>query len=149
MVFLICLSLSISLYAQKDSWGAKDTTFYFQVPNSNITNHSLNFKSLSVPKNIPSLSLYNPTTNRYDNYLGNGDDYIYSNSTIFFENKANFFTNLFLGNDSFMQNNSLMQSHPLIWDEDSTYRVRDSFNPYGATNMREALLGGILGLLFN
>ncbi|WP_076456525.1 hypothetical protein [Zobellia uliginosa] len=142
--------MSISLYAQsKDSLVTKGTTFHFHVPNFNATNHSLNFKSLSFPKNIPTLSLYNPTTNMYDNYLGDRNGYTYTNSTIFFDNKSNFFIDLFLGNDSFMESNSLMPNHPFIWDEDATYRVRDSFNPYGATNMREALSGGVLSLLFN
>jgi len=147
----ICLLLSVFLYAQsKDTLFAKGTTYNFHVPNFNATDYSLNFKSLSFPNNTPTLSLYNSTTNMYDNYSSNGNGHTYSNSTLFFENRSNFFIELFLENDSFMEsNNSLMQNHFLIWGEEPTYRVRDSFNPYGATNIREALVGGILGLLFN
>ena len=58
-------------------------------------------------------------------------------------------TTLFLGNDSFIESNTLLLNQPLLLDEDVSYQVRDSFNPYGASNFSEAVLGGVLGLLFN
>ncbi len=150
-ILLIYLLLGVSIYAQsKDTLLlAKGETFNFYVPNFTTINQTLSLKNFDFQKNLPTLSLYNKTTNMYDNYLNKGNGYMYSNSNFFFENKSNFFIDLFLGNNSFMQNNSLIQNNYFMLGDDSVYRIRDSFNPYGASNMRQALVGGVLGLLFN
>ena len=98
---------------------------------------------------MPSLVLYNRTTNSYDTYLSNNGCYSYSGSNTHFRNKSSFFTNLFLGNSSFSESNSLLPKSSLLLKEDGSYIVRDSFNPNGASNFSEAVLGGVLGLLFN
>jgi len=150
ILLLICLLLGISICAQtKDTLLLKNPMFNFNTPNFTRTDNTFGLKNIDFQKNASSLFLYNSTTNLYDTYINDGSTYIYSNSTIFFENKSNIFIDLYLGNNSFMESNSLMQNTSFILDKNATYWVRDSFNPYGAANMREALVGGVLGLLFN
>lgn len=149
VVLLIYISLNLSVYAQtNDTLLTKSAAINLSVAKFNTTGHTFRLKSLKIPKRKTTISVYNKTTNLYDNYLENRNGYIYSNSNIIFETKSNFLIDLFMGNNSFNQNNSLMQNHYML-DVHSTYRVRDSFNPHGASNIREALVGGFLGLLFD
>jgi len=147
---IISLLLGISIFAQsKDTLMLKNSIFNINAPNFKSTDNSFGLKNIDFQKNTQSLFLYNSTTNLYDTYLHDGSTYIYSNSTVFFDNKSNIFIDLYLGNNSFMENSSHMQNASFRLHENATYRVQDSFNPYGATNIQEALVGGFLGLLFN
>jgi len=147
---IISLLLGISIFAQsKDTLMLKNSMFNINAPNFKSTDNSFGLKNIDFQKNTQSLFLYNRTTNLYDTYTNDGSTYRYSNSTVFFENKSNIFIDLYLGNNSFMESSSLMQNTSFMRYENPTYRVRDSFNPYGAANMQEALVGGVLGLLFN
>lgn len=107
------------------------------------------FEQLDIKLNAPTLVLYNRTTNLYDIYLNVNSNYSYSGSNTVFKTKPNFFTTLFLGNDSFMENNRLVPNSSLMLGENVSFIVRDSFNPNAADNFSEAVLGGVLGLIFN
>ena len=148
-VLLICsLFLSMSFYGQTDdSVQNLNSVLYFS--GSYSTDEPIGLEKLNVQEEMPSLVLYNRTTNSYDTYLSNNGIYSYSGSNTHFKNKSNFFTNLFLGNNSFSESNSLLPKSSLLLEEDGSYIVRDSFNPNGASNFSEAVLGGVLGLLFN
>ncbi|MBZ9632189.1 hypothetical protein LB465_15510 [Salegentibacter sp. LM13S] len=149
LILIFCLFSSLSFYAQtKDSIKSISSKFYTHVGSSAI-DQPLSLKKLNFQRSTPSLVLYNSTTNLYDIYLDGNGSYSYSGSNIRFRHKSNFLTTLFLGNDSFTESNTLLPNSTLLLDEDDTYRVRDSFNPHGASNISEALIGGVLGLLFN
>ena len=147
-VIFFFLSLSMSFYGQK-----KDSlqTGY----DLNFNNSSTVFSTSQVLENFDyqaqysKLFLYNNTTNLYNVYSNTDDSYVQNSFTNVYRPKSNFFTNLFLGNDRFPENNTLLLNKSLLIDEDVSYRVRDSFNPHGASNFSEAILGGVLGLIFN
>ena len=151
-ITLICsLFISFSFFAQAndsiqsaDSMGLNLYTSHY----SSI-DQPIGLKKLDIQKDAPSLVLYNQTTNLYDIYSNVGNGYRYSGSNSVYRNKSNFFTNLFLGNDSFAEQNTLIPTRTFLLDEDVNYIVRDSFNPNGAANFSEAVLGGVLGLLFD
>lgn len=151
IILVFSLSLSIPIYAQAKDILHNENKAANNFYNSNLTtlNQTFGIEKLDFQKKVPTLVLYNKTTNFYDTYLYIGSDYTYINSNVIFKNRSNIFIDLFLGNDFFMESNSLMPNTSFILDEDARYPVRDSFNPYGASNISEALLGGVLGLLFN
>jgi len=138
----------MSFYGQTDdSIQNINSVLYFS--GSYSIDQPIGLEKLDVQEEMPSLVLYNRTTNSYDTYLSNNGSYSYSGSNTHFKNKSNFFTNLFLGNNSFSESNSLLPNSSFLLEEDGSYIVRDSFNPNGASNFSEAVLGGVLGLLFN
>ena len=150
-VFMIfSLFVSMSFYGQTNdslqNVKSLKSILYFS---SFSSNDHPGLEKLNVQEKVPSLVLYNRTTNYYDTYLSNNGSYSYSGSNTIYKNKSNFFTTLFLGNDSFIESNTLLLNRSLLLDEDVSYQVRDSFNPNGASNFSEAVLGGVLGLLFN
>lgn len=151
VLIIFFLLLSMSFYGQTNdslqNLKSKKTILYFSSFSSNDKPFAL--EKLNVPTKTPKLVLYNRTTNSYDKYLNHNGSYSYSGSTTIFKNKSNFFTALFLGNDSFTESNTLLLNRSLLLGEDVSYRVRDSFNPNGASNFSEAVLGGVFGLLFN
>lgn len=149
LTFFLCLT--VPFYGQtKDSLeiaeGLNLNLYDPGFSNKEQPNLLQNFNTTSQTSN---LVLYNGTTNLYDVYSASGEGYTYSSSTTQFRPKSNFFTTLFLGNDSFTENKTLLRNRSLLLDEDDSYRVRDSFNPHGASNFSEAIIGGVLGLLFD
>lgn len=152
LLLIIPFFLSISIYGQTD-----DSLKYLEnkrpdllVSNFSSNDEQFGLRVWNVGKKEQPLLLYNRNTNSYDIYLNYNGNYSYSGSSTIFKNKSNFFTTLFLGNDSFLESNTLlMNNRSLLLDEDVSYMVRDSFNPNGASNFSEAILGGVLGLLFN
>lgn len=142
--------MSTSTYAQvKDIlYSEKSATYNIYTPHL-TANQTFGLEKVDFHTEVPTLVLYNKTTNFYDSYLFNNDNYTYFNSSVIFKNRSNFFTDLFLGKDTFMESNSLMPNTFFMLDEDARYPIRDSFNPYGASNISEALVGGVLGFLFN
>ena len=149
-IYLIFFFLfSVSFYGQ-----VNDSLQYFKDSKSILyfssNDDPLDLDKLNFQSEASSLVLYNGTTNSYNMYSNFGGDYSYKGSTTIFRNKSNFFTTLFLGNDSFVEGNTLLVNNKsLLLDEDVSYMVRDSFNPNGASNFSEAVLGGVLGLLFD
>ncbi|QYA26148.1 hypothetical protein G3I01_11700 [Gramella sp. MT6] len=148
---ILSFFLSISFYGQTN-----DTLQNGNISNSQFYNSSrYSIDQPFVPKNLnmkseaQNLVLYNETTNLYDVYLHTDDSYSYSGSNSIFRSKTNFVTTLFLGSNSVMENHSVLPSTSLLLSEDVSYPVRDSFNPNGASNFSEAILGGVFGLLFN
>ena len=149
---LLCFFLSMSFYGQANDSikSMKDTTSILKFSGISSQNQRFDFKGLNLQSDAPSLVLYNGTTNSYDTFLNYDGNYSYSGSSTIYKNESNFFTTLFLGNDSFLESNSLlMNNRSLLLDEDVSYMVRDSFNPNGASNFSEAIIGGVFGLLFN
>lgn len=149
-VFLISSFLfSVSFYGQiGDSLqNGKDSKsiLYFSLSDDSFDLDKLIFKS-----EVPSLVLYNDVTNSYNTYSNYRGNYVYSGSTTFFKSKSNFFTTVFLGKDDFVESNTLLvKNRYSLLDEDVKYIVRDSFNPNGASNFSEAVIGGVLGLLLD
>ena len=151
VALIFCLFLSTVFYAQsKDTLqGLKRANFMYHDSASAIIDQPSVLKNINFQKLTPTLVLYNKTTNMYNAYWNNNGSFSFSSKATF-RNRSNFFTTLFLGNDSFIESNTaFMQNRSFLLDEDTTYQVRDSFNPYGASNINEALIGGVLGLLFN
>lgn len=148
---LFFLFLSISFYGQNGDSLQNSKRFRpaLYTPGLGDTNGHYVLKMPNFQTDVPTLVLYNKTTNLYDTYLNINNSYIYSGATTRFKNRSNFFTSLFLGNDSFSESNSLLPNRSILLTDDLNYRVRDSFNPHGASTISEALLGGVLGLLFN
>lgn len=148
VLLIFSLFLSMSFYGQTDdSLQNINSVLYFS--DSYSIDQPIGLEKLNVQEEMPSLVLYNRTTNSYDTYLSNNGSYSYIGSNTHFKNNSNFFTNLFLGNNSFSESNSLLPKSSLLLKEGGSYIVRDSFNPNGASNFSEAVLGGVLGLLFN
>ena len=152
ILLIVSFFLSMSFYGQTidslQNGNNKKSIIY----SSGFSSYDQKFdlQKLNIEAKEPTLMLYNRTTNSYDTYLTKNDSYSYIGSNVIFKNKSNFFTTLFLGDDSFIEGNSLLlNSSSLLLDEDVSYRVRDSFNPNGASNFSEAVLGGVFGLLFN
>lgn len=146
VLLIIFLLISISFYGQtKDSVQNLD----FLSSNFSTTQESLFTHDLDIHSQTSSLILYNRTTKLYDTYSVADSIYVYRGSTSTFKPKTNFLTTLFLGNNSFVESNTLLENRTLLLYEDADYRVRDSFNPHGASNLSEALIGGFFGLLFN
>ena len=145
------LFLSIAFYGQTNDslQNNNNKKSIVNFSGSSSQDQDFDLKKLNFETNVPTLFLYNRTTNSYDTYLNNDGNYTYSGSSTIFRNEPNFFTTLFLGNDSFIESNTLLLNRSLLLDEDVSYRVRDSFNPNGASNFSEAVLGGVLGLLFD
>jgi len=151
-VFIILsFFISISFYGQ-----TYDSLQNGNISNSQFCNSSLYLidepfvaKDLKIKTDGQNLVLYNATNNLYDVYLYVNDSYSYSGSTSIFRSKPNFFNTLFLGSNSVMENNTFLSRTSLLLSDDVSYPVRDSFNPNGASNFSEAILGGVLGLLFN
>ncbi len=149
VVLFIYLLSGVFLNGQsQDTVLTKGKIFSLYAPNFMTTAITLDLKNIDLTKDRLTLSLYNGTTNMYDTYVGVGDDHVYGGSTVSFTERGNVMTNLFLGSDSFLESNPLLIQNPVFFPGED-YRVRDSFNPYGATTMGEALFGGFLGLLFN
>lgn len=150
-VLILCsLFLGMSFYGQtNDSLQnlKKKSVLYF--PGFSTNDQSSSLKKLDFQTVAAPLVLYNGTTNAYDIYSNYNGGYSYSGSNTIFKTKSNFLTTLFLGNDSFVESNTLLLHRSLSLDENHSYRVRDSFNPNGASNFSEAVLGGVFGLLFN
>ena len=151
VVLIFCLFLSMSFYGQtNDSLQNVNTlNSRFYTPGFTAIDQPITLKKLDLQTKAPTLVLYNKTTNLYDIYLDVNDSYSYSGSKIMFRPESNFFTTLFLGNDSYIESNTLIPNSSLLLGEDVSYPVRDSFNPNGASNFSEALIGGVFGLLFN
>ena len=151
VILILFLLLSISFYGQtKDSLqNVNDLSSKFFAAKFSSIDQPVVLKKLDIPTQASKLVLYNRTTSLYDTYLEVNGSYSYSSSNNIFRPKSNFFTTLFLGNNSLMENNNLLPNTSFLLDEGVSYPVRDSFNPYGASNFSEALLGGVLGLLFN
>ena len=150
VLIIFTLFLSMSFYGQKNDslQNVTNTKSILYLSNFSSNDH-LSIEKLNVQTKAASLVLYSRPTNSYDTYLDSNGVYSYSGSSTIFKNKSNFFTTLFLGNDSFIESNTLLLNKSLLLEEDVSYRVRDSFNPNGASNFSEAVLGGVLGLLFN
>ncbi|SDR71392.1 hypothetical protein [Christiangramia echinicola] len=151
VLIIFSFFLSISFYGQTN-----DSLQKVKILNSQLYSSSLYLidqpfvpKDLNIESDGQKLVLYNATTNLYDVYLDVDDSYSYSSSTSIFRYKPNFITTLFLGSNSVMENNTFLPRTFLLLSEDVSYPVRDSFNPNGASNFSEAVLGGVLGLLFN
>ncbi len=142
LFFFLCISISSSLCAQlKDSLSTKHRLFASSNTSITTPSFNFNFKNRS-PKKEVIFSAFNPGTLVYDHYMHDGNTFIYSNSNLFYQGKTHPIINFMLDNDSFIrQDNYLIQKN--------NYRYRDSFNPYGASNIHDALLGGFIGLLFN
>ena len=150
VLLISSLFLSITFYGQTNDslQNVKSLRSKLYTSTFSSVDQPIVFKKLDIQTKAPTLVLYNNTTNLYDIYL-NVNNYSYSGSSTVFKNKSNFFTTLFLGHDSFSESNSPLQNRSLLLDQDVRYIVRDSFNPNGASNFSEAVLGGVLGLLFN
>ena len=137
---------SISIHAQ-----IKDSVLNTSNLSSNSSTSSPTYfaNNQDLYKSKYTLVLYNSTLDLYDTYSATSDVYNYSGSTKFYKPKTNFLTTLFLGNDSFGESNTVLEHRSMLLADDVSYRIRDSFNPHGASNMSEALIGGVFGLLFN
>ena len=148
-VWSVCLTLGTSLSAQSiDTLSIKRTTLSLYTPNRMMVSPTLDLKSIDFTKGALPLSLYNGTTQMYDTYVGVGDEHVYGGSSVSFNSRRNPIADLLLGTDSFLERNPLLMQNPAFFSGED-YRVRDSFNPYGASTLGEALFGGVLGLLFN
>lgn len=97
------------------------------------------FKKLNFHDQREPLLLYNSTTNSYNVYLKDSNGYSYIGSKTIFRYKSN----------SLTFNNTLIPNSFSLNEDVLTYPIKDSFNPYGASNFKEALVGGFLGLLFD
>ncbi|MBZ9629710.1 hypothetical protein LB465_02880 [Salegentibacter sp. LM13S] len=150
VVLICCLFICLSFYGQTNDSLQNVNSVKSNFFNSGFSKVDQPFvpKKLNIQTNASTLVLYNKTTNLYDNYVGNNDSYGYSSSNTMFRNKSNFFTTLFLGNASSMENNTLLPNRSLLLKDDN-YIIRDSFNPNGASNFSEAVIGGVLNLIFN
>ena len=99
-----------------------------------------NYRISTSWENNLDLTLYNPTTRLFDSYLINGSSPVMPYPKILFESKTSD-----LGNDLI----DLFIPRPyIISQEYSTFPLRDSFNPHGTRNIKDALLAGFIGTLF-
>ncbi|MCH4822098.1 hypothetical protein ML462_02845 [Gramella lutea] len=149
---LLCsFFISFSFFGQANDSipNLKSKTFSLYNTSSRSMDQPVTLKKLDIEPETPTLVLYNNSTNLYDIYFNVNDAYSYGGSNTIFETNSNFFTTLFLGNDSFTESNTLLPNTSLLLDQDVRYIARDSFNPNGASNFYEAVLGGVLGLLFD
>ncbi|WP_298248322.1 hypothetical protein [uncultured Christiangramia sp.] len=146
LLFILVLTFSISINAQ-----IKDSVSSVSDSSSDSSTSSPTYfaNNQDLYKSNYTLVLYNSTTDLYDTYSATSDVYYYSGSTKFYKPKTNFLTTLFLGNDSFGESNTVLEHRSILLADDVSYRIRDSFNPHGASNMSEALIGGVFGLLLN
>ena len=101
----------------------------------------IDFSSMDFSKDQYIFTSFNPNTSLFDNYQNNNNNFLFMKSGISHSPKSNLFTEM-------VMNNPGMQNFPHAIRSNSR-PIRDSFNPNGATNMRDALLGGILGFIFN
>lgn len=155
MKIVRCISIIFSLLFSISFYGQVNDSIKILKDSKSILYHSANGVSFDLVRNhfkskIPTLTLYDPAISSYNTYSSFNGSYIYSGVTSRFKKKPNFFTRLFLGDDSFVENNALLVSNrSLLLGENDSYMVRDSFNPNGVSNFSEAIIGGVLGLLFD
>lgn len=142
ILLFLFIALHISTNAQtKDTLAKKNIIFKSYFSDFKTPDYSIDFKNV-IPKKNSHVSIFNESMYVYDHYIHTGKEYTYTNSTLYYDN-SNSIINLILDQKaSLMQNNAFMQN-------EYKYPIRDSFNPHGATNMKQAVLGGFLGLLFN
>ncbi|WP_141878056.1 hypothetical protein [Gramella sp. Hel_I_59] len=146
ILFISFLMFSISIHAQ-----IKDSALNTSNLSSDISTSSPTYfaNNQDLYKSKYTLVLYNSTKNLYDTYSATSDVYNYSGSTNIYKPETNFLTTLFLEDDSIGESEMVLEHRSMLLDDDVSYRIRDSFNPHGASNMSEALVGGVFGLLFN
>jgi len=151
VLIIFCLFQSVSFYGQinDSTQNVNALNSYFYTSSQSLKDQTYVLKNLKIQSEGQDLVLYNSTTNLYDVYLDVDNTYSYSGSTSMFRSKSNFFTTASLGNNSGMENNILLPRTSVLLGENVSYPVRDSFNPHGASNFKEAILGGVLGLIFN
>ena len=103
--------------------------------------------SLNLPEPEPVLSLYNPVSNWYDTYLPVQEGYVKSSTLMTASPNPRFLNDVFQGADLNRQSLVGIQfTGPAV---STVIPVQDSFNPYGASTVGDALVSGFLGLLFN
>jgi hypothetical protein len=128
----------VSINAQKNSiYNFSLNTDYKQ------QDYAIVFPKINFSKKEYVFTAYNNNSNLYDTYFIEDNKYKLSSSSILHTPKSNIFTDIFIEkNTSTLQNNSL-------FFHNSGRLIKDSFNPYGTNDMKKAVLGGFLGLLFN
>jgi hypothetical protein len=139
---LLFIAFNISTNAQSlDSLTNKVVTLKSFSLYYKTKDYSIDFKNL-ILKSDEYISVFNHSSNTYNHYFNKGDGYMYSNSNIYYQGKSNPIINYFI------ENNAVLQD-PFVRKNNNQYPVRDSFNPHGAKNIGQALLGGLIGTMFN
>jgi len=134
----------VSMYAQKNSSVEKKSIYTFSVSNDfKQQEHVVDFSKINFSKKEYVFTAYNNHSNLYDTYFIGNNTFSLSSSSPFYTPKSNLLTTLFIEKKiAILQNNSL-------FFDNSNGPIKDSFNPYGTNDVRKAVVGGFLGLLFN
>ena len=112
-----------------------------------LTLNTTSSLSLNLPEREPVLSLYNPIANWYDTYLPVQEGYVNSKTLMTSSPNPRFLNDVFQGLD--LNRQSLVGIQFTGPSVSTIIPVQDSFNPYGVSTMGDALVAGVLGLLFN
>lgn len=134
----------INIHAQESSTNTKNSIYNFSLSTDfKQQDYSVDFTKIDFSKKEYLFTAYNNNSNLYDNYYIANNKFSFSNSNTFYTSNSNLFTDVFVEN-----NTSTLPTNSLFM-ETSGRPVRDSFNPHGTNDMKKAILGGFLGLLFN
>ena len=112
-----------------------------------LTLNTTSSLSLNLPERKPVLSLYNPIANWYDTYLPVQEGYVKNKTIMTSSQNPRFLNDVFQGSD--LNHKSLVGIQFTGPSVSTIILVQDSFNPYGVSTMGDALVAGVLGLLFN
>lgn len=151
-IFILIFCGSLHTSAQNIITGhLSNDAMQFDTTKTDVWNrdfYNLNWKVDS--KNDSALVLYDEIMNLYRRYeITNENQNSQRVGFYLYTPKSNFFTNLFLGDEALIGNNPAYNSAKLELYGLRREVPRDSFNPYGSTDFKNALLGGFLGLFFN
>lgn len=143
-----CLVIGSSIFAQQNNTVTVTTTFNKSVTSLQMPVQAKLAPTLTLPEFTSAISLYSPTHNWYDTFIPTGDAYVQSSSIMHQVSQTNFLRDGFSGNE--LSQTLVRSQYNLFAPGFNTINpVRDSFNPYGASTMRDALLSGVLGMLFD
>ncbi|RXG15000.1 hypothetical protein DSM03_104158 [Leeuwenhoekiella aestuarii] len=143
-----CLVISSSIFAQNNGIGFTSNSINKPVSSFQIPVQTKLALTLTLPEFTEALSLYNPTHNWYDTYSVTEDGYTPNTTLMSYVPQAHVLTDGFSGSDL---SQALVRTQFNFFDPgfNTINPVRDSFNPYGASTIKDALLSGVLGILFN
>ena len=144
-----CLVISSSIFAQNKGVGFTSNSIVNKPVNGlQMPVQAKLAPALTLPEFTPAISLYNPTHNWYDTYTATEDGYTPNNTLMSYIPQNQVFKDGFSGHD--LGQALVLTQYNLFNPGFNTINpVRDSFNPYGASTMKDALLSGVLGMLFD
>lgn len=144
-----CLVISSSIFAQNTGVGFTSNA----IANKPVSGFQMPVQTqfaptLALPEFTEAISLYNPTHNWYDTYTATEYGYTPNTTLMSYVPQDQVLADGFAGNEL---GQALVRTQYNLFDPgfNTINPVRDSFNPYGASTMKDALLSGVLGMLFN